>query len=51
MASKIIDPNFPAVTFYYSFDPITMKYEPKKPYYNSLIISICAIIGGVFAVS
>ena len=41
----------PSVTFKYEFDPITMKYYWKNHTWQKMIVSLCAIVGGVFALS
>lgn len=41
----------PSITFRYEFDGISMRYSPSSGSMTTLVISILAIIGGIFAVS
>lgn len=50
-ASSINNPQIPAVSFKYEFDPISMRYYWKNASFTSLFISIFGIVGGVFAFS
>ena len=45
------DPQVPKVKFKYDFDPISIRYKKKRSNIFELIISLCAIIGGLFAFS
>jgi len=45
------DPTVPLVQFKYDFDPISIRYKKKRSTLTELIISLCAIVGGLFAFS
>ena len=42
---------FPAVYFHYEISPIMAKHTQKRRSYSSFLTSLCAIVGGVFAVA
>ncbi|KAI6217314.1 Endoplasmic reticulum-Golgi intermediate compartment protein 3 [Aphelenchoides fujianensis] len=35
----------------YSFSPLMVKYEERRPSFSQYIVSLCAVVGGVFTVS
>lgn len=50
-SQTVLNPDVAAVTFKYEFDPISMRYISKHGNLVEFIVSICAIIGGVFSLS
>jgi hypothetical protein len=48
---KKADNRLPSLVFKYEFDAITMSFRTRHTNLTSLFVSICAIVGGVFAVS
>jgi endoplasmic reticulum-Golgi intermediate compartment protein 3 len=46
----IKDPAYPLVVINYDIEPITTVYKPEKTF-SEFLVSICAIIGGWFAIS
>eukprot|EP01017_Pseudomicrothorax_dubius_P010576 TRINITY_DN13792_c0_g1_i2.p1 TRINITY_DN13792_c0_g1~~TRINITY_DN13792_c0_g1_i2.p1 ORF type:complete len:161 (+),score=18.45 TRINITY_DN13792_c0_g1_i2:72-554(+) len=43
------DPQVAKLEFKYEFDPISMRYSAKNHTITGFLVSLCAIIGGVFA--
>lgn len=51
MSSKVYDRSWPAVFFFYDISPIRVTIREERRHFGHFITRICAVIGGVFAVT